>query len=186
VDRRHAVAASLRGHRDRRQCSRSADDIDRISKKFQSGDVGGGIGDVLGTIGKDITAPLRGVLSTNKDDKRTTSDLIEKGTDTFGKRLDKNYKDTQDNVNPVLKGILGFAGDVALDPTTYIPGAQIAKVGQLIGKGAKAGLDVASAAGKAGADAVKARKASEVVDEAVAAEKARCRERKLGGTPPAP
>lgn len=51
--------------------------------------------------------------------------LIEQATDDIG-RLDPKYKDTQDNVNPWVKGVFGFATDVALDPLTYIPGGIIA------------------------------------------------------------
>jgi len=53
-------------------------------------------------------------------------DVIENATDAFGSRFDPKYVDTEDNVNPWLKGIGGFALDVALDPITYIPGGVIA------------------------------------------------------------
>src|SRR5690606_19794778 len=87
----------------------------RAQQKIDSGDFLGGVGDYAANLGKIASAPLRGLFSTHEDDKRLTSDLIEKGTDTFGKEFNPEYVDEQDNVNPVLKGILGFVGDVAGD-----------------------------------------------------------------------
>jgi hypothetical protein len=87
--------------------------------------------DVLGAIGNVATSPLRGFLSTNRADQPTGAELIEKGTDAFGTTFDPNYVDTEENVNPWVAGIGGFGLDVGLDPLTYIPGAQIAKAGQV-------------------------------------------------------
>lgn len=87
---------------------------------------------------KAATAPVRGFLSTNEEDKPLTSDLIEQGTDIVGKRTDPNYVDVQDNVNPWGKGVAGFIGDVALDPLTYVPGAIVAKGFGQVGRAAKA------------------------------------------------
>ena len=42
-----------------------------------------------------------------------------------------------DDMNPVLKGVLGFAGDVATDPLTYM-GGSIYKGGKAVGRGVKA------------------------------------------------
>lgn len=123
---------------------------EQASKKFQSGDVMGGIGDTLGMIGEQVTAPVRGMFSTNRADKRTTSELIEKTTDVIGKRSNPEYVDEQDNVNPWVKGIAGFAGDVALDPLTWIPGVAIGTAiksgvgaARKLGKGAQAAAEVA-------------------------------------------
>ena len=76
--------------------------------------------DYLGALGNQLTAGLRGWFSTNPADKATTAQLIEKGTDVYGPMVDKNYKDVQNNVNPVLAGTLGFVGDVAADPLTWV------------------------------------------------------------------
>ena len=123
------------------------DASDSIGAKFNSGDTGGAIGEILGTIGKNVSAPVRGFFSTNRDDKRLTSDLIEKGTDVIGSRVDPTgYVDTEDNVNPVLKGVLGFLGDVAGDPLTWIPGTQLVKGVNILARGAKA-VGEAGAAG---------------------------------------
>lgn len=88
---------------------------------------------------KAATAPIRGFLSTNEEDKPLTSDLIEQGTDIVGRRTDPNYKDVEDNVNPWGKGVAGFIGDVGLDPLTYIPGAVVAKGLQVGGRAVKSG-----------------------------------------------
>ena len=42
-----------------------------------------------------------------------------------------------DDMNPVLKGVLGFAGDVATDPLTYM-GGSIYRGGKAVGRGVKA------------------------------------------------
>lgn len=138
------------------------EDSKRIREKFSSGDFMGGVGESIAATAKMGTAPFRGVFSTHEDDKRLTSDLIEKGTDVAGREFDPNYKDTDDNVNPVLKGILGFVGDVGLDPLTYVPGAAIASIGKGIGKGAKA----VGAGAKSATEALKASRtpAEEVIE----------------------
>lgn len=85
-----------------------------------------------------LAVPWR-ASSNDAENKRYTGDTIEHVTDTFGAN-DPNYKDTENNVVSLAKGILGFIGDVGLDPLTYIPGAQIAKVGNIVGQGAKGAL----------------------------------------------
>ena len=40
-----------------------------------------------------------------------------------------------DDMNPVLKGVLGFAGDVATDPLTYVGGSAIKGLGKAISRG---------------------------------------------------
>lgn len=116
----------------------SPEDSRRIKAKFDSGDFMGGVGESLGAVGKVASAPVRGLFSTHEDDKKLTSDLIERGTDVIGKETNPRYVDEENNVNEVLKGVLGFAGDVALDPLTWVPGAAIASVVRGVGKGAKA------------------------------------------------
>lgn len=109
----------------------------------------------LGVIGSFLT----GLTSTDPNTHRSTSDLIEQSTDKIAPLADPNYRDVQDNVNPVLKGVAGFAGDVLLDPLTYIPGAQIAKVGKLGLEGLKAAGTVGKAAVEGASAALKAAKA---------------------------
>lgn len=135
--------------------------------------------DVGAEIGKTISAPVRGLLSTNKDDKPMTSDLMEQTSDVINKS-NPNYVDVKDNVNPVAKGVVGFIGDVALDPLTYVPLAGIASVGAKVSgklglsavKAAKAGEE-AAAVGVATANATKkADAATQIAREAKAAEEA--------------
>jgi hypothetical protein len=101
--------------------------------------------DVLGAIGNVATAPARGFFSNNPEDQPYGAQLIEKATDVIGAN-DPRYRDTQDNVNPWVKGIGGFALDVGLDPITYIPGGVIA-AGT---RGAIAGAKAATTAGQSG------------------------------------
>lgn len=125
-------------------------------------------GNPLGAVGGALAAPTNflsgffGASATDPDAnlKRTFSDVIEEQTDRHGKLNDPNYEDVENNVDPVAKGVLGFAGDVALDPLTWVPGALIAKGGKAIlegGKKAVKGVD----------DAVRARKGGEVVETAI-------------------
>lgn len=126
----------------------------------------GDLGSTLGEFGAVLGAGIKGFTSDKQSDHPTTSQLIEKGVDAAGS-YDPKYKNTANNVNPVLKGILGFVGDVGLDPTTYIPGDLILKAGQLAARG---GIDAVKAA-KAGAEATigarSATKAAQVVEDAV-------------------
>lgn len=85
---------------------------------------------------------LAGMFSTNPDTHRSTSQLIEGTTDKFGTAFNPDYHNTKDNVNPWLKGTLGFAGDVALDPLTWLPGIGLLNVGS---KTARAANDISKA-----------------------------------------
>lgn len=109
-------------------------------KAFDQGHVGEGIGDAL-RAGNIPGNALSGLFSADPKQHRSFSQVLEESTDKIGS-LDPNYKNVQDNVNPVLKGVVGFAGDVALDPLTYIPGAQLLK-------GARLGVDAAKGATQA-------------------------------------
>jgi hypothetical protein len=122
--------------------------------------------DVAAEAAKTFTAPVRGFFSTNKDDKPMTSDLIEQGTDIIGKSTDPRYKDVKDNVNPWVKGIGGFVGDVALDPLTYVPLGFLVSGGKKLLQGAKAGADAVST-GVATANAAKKGPKPTAVSEAV-------------------
>lgn len=98
-----------------------------------------------------------------EEGKRTFSTVLEEQTDRHGKINDPNYQDTEDNVNPVAKGVLGFIGDVALDPLTWIPGAQVAKVGGMLAKGGKAAVKGAENAVKGVREAEVAAKTADEV-----------------------
>ena len=79
-----------------------------------------------------LTAPVRGLFSTDPKDQPTGADIVEKQFDVSNFET-PGYIDVKDNVNPVEKGAAGLAIDIAMDPLTYIPGAQIAKGAQLAG-----------------------------------------------------
>ncbi len=101
--------------------------------------------DALGALG-------RGFLG---QEHVTTSQGIEKVTDQVGyhknqKKIARGdttglYKNVKDNANPVMKGVVGFIGDVALDPLPYIPGADLFSVGAKTVKGVKAGSEAVKA-----------------------------------------
>jgi len=83
---------------------------------------------------KVVAGAWKGLTSTEDKDRKLTSDNIEHATDIVGKATDRGYVDDKNNVNPLLKGVAGFAGDLALDPLSYIPGAAIASKLGLAGK----------------------------------------------------
>lgn len=112
-------------------------EVNKITKDRAGYDVAGGLGNIL-------SSGVRGVFSDSEDDKILTGELMEKGTDAIG-GMDPNYKDVEDNVNPILKGVGGFAGDMLLDPLTWVPGAPIV-----------AGLKAAKGLATAGKDAERA------------------------------
>jgi hypothetical protein len=91
-----------------------------------------------------LTSPVRGFFSNNPADQPTGAQLIEKTYDVenYGR---PGYIDEVNNVNEVQKAAGGFALDVALDPLTWIPGAQYVKGAQMVGRGVKG----AAAAGDA-------------------------------------
>lgn len=137
-----------------------------LAEKMANGDFLGAAGEVLGQATHQVTAPLRGVLSTSDSDKAYTSDLIEAGTDTYGPVADNSYVDELDNVNPVVKGVLGLVGDIGLDPLTYVPGAAIvtgAKSALRAGKALTGGVRTAS---EAVAASLKAKPVVEAVEAA--------------------
>lgn len=99
---------------------------------------------VVGGVVNVLTSPIRGFLSNNPEDQPTGAELIEKGYDVanYGKI---GYVDEANNVNELQKGAGGLALDIALDPLTWIPGAQLAKGGQLAARGIKGAVTGADA-----------------------------------------
>lgn len=76
----------------------------------------------IGAFGEGVGKAVSG----RADELQTGSDLIENWTDTNNRlRQGRGYKNTDDNVNPWVKGIGGFALDVATDPTSFLPGGAI-------------------------------------------------------------
>lgn len=126
----------------------------------------------IGAIAAIPTNFLAGVFDTagGEGTKRTTSDFIEQTTDVLGRKTDpRNYVDRENNVDPVIKGVAGFAGDVVADPLTWIPGGLILKGAKGLGTLAKTGVEAAETAVKTvrGAEKVAdvATPAARVVDD---------------------
>lgn len=84
-----------------------------------------------------------GLTSNSPSAKKSTSDIIEHTADLAGS-YDPNYVDTPNNVDPLVKGVAGFVGDVALDPLTYIPATWGPKILKTVGQVADKGLTAIS------------------------------------------
>ena len=104
-------------------------------------------GEKLAPVGSLIAAPFTGFFSDDPDNKPYWSDIIEKSTDVSF-MFDPDYVDVENNADPVVKGVVGFIGDVALDPLSWIPGvgfikagartqAALSKTGEVVGRAAE-------------------------------------------------
>lgn len=124
----------------------------QAAKDIQKGDIAGAIGQGVQDLGAKALGGdfLTGFFSQDPNQQKYTGQTMEHIADTSGS-FDPNYKNVQDNVNPWVKGIGGFVGDVALDPLTYIPGAVLVKGF----KGANTALKAAVHAGGAAGDAAR-------------------------------
>ena len=159
--------------------------FDRAQQLEASGQ--SGAGEALKSFGAVAAAPFTGFFSTKREDKNFFSDIIEKASDVSN-RKDPLYKDVPDNVDPRVKGVAGFAGDVLFDPLTWVPAAWIAKGVQLGGRGLKAAsggakavtedlkrtartareAEEANVAGRAVDNATEAARGSAVVEDVIA------------------
>lgn len=113
----------------------------QILNEIEKSKIEGDKFDVAGAWGNVLSSPIRGLFSTDPADKTSYAQLIEKTSDV-AHMDDPSYKDVENNVDPVLAGTLGFVGDVALDPLTWIPVAGWAAKGlkaggKALGLGAK-------------------------------------------------
>lgn len=86
-------------------------------------------GEKLAPVGSLIAAPFTGFFSDKDENKPYWSDIIEKTRDVAN-RSNPGYIDVENNVDPVVKGTLGFVGDVVLDPLSWVPGMGFVKVGE--------------------------------------------------------
>ena len=142
-------------------------DIERIQQTARTGDTAGAMKDAFGVYVKNLTSPARGALhglvpgiEYSPEDRITWEGVIEKGVDTYY-RNNPNYVDVENNVDPKVRGALGFVGDVVLDPINLIPGVWAAKAAAKASKEvATVGADVAEAGVRA------AEKGTSVVEEA--------------------
>ena len=158
------------------------------AKRTQQGDVLGGIGEILSGIptmpsflsgpGAQVTELMKraagnstdqrfleGLTSNDPALKKSNADLIEYSTDKVGSTFDPNYEDVADNVTPAVKGLGGFAMDVAGDPLTFVSGTGLIKGAGGLARIADRGLSKVSE-GLVGAKYVK-----EAAEEAVKAPK---------------
>jgi len=94
----------------------------------------------LKAFGSLAVSPLTGLFSQTRENKNYTSDIIEKTVDVVNRNV-PNYVDVKNNVNPTTKGVLGFAGDIVLDPLVWVPPAWIAKGISLGAKGLKSATE---------------------------------------------
>jgi len=85
-------------------------------------------GEKIAPVGSLLAAPFTGFFSDKDENKPYWSDIIEKTSDV-NNRNDPLYVDVENNVNPAVKGALGFVGDVVLDPLSWIPGVGFVKMG---------------------------------------------------------
>lgn len=86
----------------------------------------------LGVLGAGAESQFKGLspnfyqgigdaITGNQENLKHGFELVEKTSDVAGRSFDPNYRDVQDNVDPIAKGVTGFALDVANDPLTYAP-----------------------------------------------------------------
>jgi ParB-like chromosome segregation protein Spo0J len=130
-------------------------------------------GEKIAPVGSLLAAPFTGFFSDREENKPYWSDIVEKIVDVDN-RNNRSYVDTDNNADPVAKGVIGFIGDVAFDPLSWVPGMGFIKVGEKsaalynkLGKvtGATA---VGKAAGKVAttiAERIRGPKAPEIVED---------------------
>jgi len=140
------------------------DEIERLSRQGRTADAFRLSAESLGSV---VAAPFTGFFSSSRENKNYTSDIIEKQSDVAN-RNNPNYVNVENNVNPAIKGALGFAGDLVLDPLMWVPGAAIAKGLNLGLRGARKAAGVAEKAAR-GASGFKA--ADEATESVLSAER---------------
>jgi hypothetical protein len=113
--------------------------FDKVKELRLSGQNEAATKESLNAVGSLLASPFTGFFSDDPSNKPYWSDIIEKQSDVQN-RNDPNYVDVADNVDPKIKGALGFIGDVALDPLWLVPGGWAAKAAA---KGSKEGAAVA-------------------------------------------
>ena len=133
--------------------------MDKVRELRLSGQSEAATKESLNAVGSLLASPFTGFWSDNPDHKPYWSDIIERQSDVEN-RNDPNYVDVANNVDPGVKGALGFVGDFVLDPLWLIPGGWAAKL-------SKEGAKIAKTT-EEGAKAVKGVTATADVPTAVA------------------
>jgi hypothetical protein len=100
--------------------------MDKVKELRLSGQDAEATKESLNAVGSLLASPFTGFFSDDPSNKPYWSDIIEKQEDVVN-RNDPNYKDVANNVDPKIKGALGFVGDVLIDPLWLIPGGWAAK-----------------------------------------------------------
>ena len=126
-----------------------------LPERFAEGEGAQGVGALL-------ASPFTGFFSQDRENKNYTSDIIEKSSDVFNKNT-PGYVDVEDNVDPLIKGTFGFAGDLLFDPLMWIPGAQIAKGLNLGAQAVRKGLGVTQSLARTVSGTKAANQATEAV-----------------------
>jgi hypothetical protein len=87
-----------------------------------------------------ISRPLRGITNATKASLKGEDPLKAglKGLSGKERTTGSELAEMVGVKDPLGKVLVGLGVDVGLDPITYVPGAQFAKAGQLVGKGTKA------------------------------------------------
>ena len=129
-------------------------------QKIQSGDAIGGAVDIVSGIsampsflagpGSNVILDLvkgatgneanrtfvEGLTSNEPEKKMGNADLLEYGVDKLNEG-NRNYENTENNIDAPFKGIVGFGLDVVGDPLTYLSGTGIARGASALAQGAK-------------------------------------------------
>lgn len=119
--------------------------FDVVKELRAAGDDAAATKESLNAVGSLLAAPFTGFFSDDPSNKPYWSDIIEKSVDVEN-RNDASYVDTANNADPVLKGTLGFIGDVLIDPLWLVPGGWAAKGAKEAARAAKAAEEAAKAA----------------------------------------
>lgn len=117
-----------------------------MSKKMGPGVVQDNSPSIMSRIFDILSRPNYAIANTVKDVAHGTDDPLSSFISGLAGTQKTTFQDVlKDAGLPDSKGRagLGLVLDVGLDPTTYIPGGAIGKVGKLFGKGGKAAEDVA-------------------------------------------
>ncbi len=103
--------------------------MDKVRELRLSGQDEAATKESLNAVGSLLASPFTGFFSDDPANKPYWSDIIERNSDVVN-RNDPTYVDVANNVDPKIKGAVGFLGDFVLDPLWLIPGGWAAKLGK--------------------------------------------------------
>ena len=114
--------------------------MDTVKELRAAGDTAAATKESLNAVGSLLASPFTGFFSDDPSNKPYWSDIIERQADVVN-RNDPNYVDVANNIDPKIKGALGFVGDVLIDPLWLVPGGWALKGAK---EGAKEGAEAAA------------------------------------------